>query len=573
MNRMIALLVLSLATCFSAHAQERILAYDSSVQIQADGSMEVEERIRVRAEGRQIRRGIFRDFPTRYKDRHGNAVVVAFEPLEVLRDGQPEPWFSERLSNGVRLNTGNDDLLPVPADYVFTLRYRTTRQLGFFAEHDELYWNAIGTGWVFPIESGSVTVSLPRPVPAAALTLEGYTGRQGAKEQDYTASIIAPGQAHWQLTRPLTAYEGFSIVLGFPKGIIAEPSRATRAAWLLKDNRGILVALATLLILLVFMARRWNAIGRDPRPGIIIARYEPPTGMSPAELRFIQRMAPDNQCLTADLLALAVKGLVRIERNKRLLKDSWSLHRTEARAGTLPPSQSALLGALFSEAKSLELDDSNHAILQRARKAQTAPMESAHAGTLFNRNFDSVIHALLIDAIGMTLAFVISANNGTGVIIFIGVLSLIALIVFAALIPAPTLEGRKVLDRIEGFKRYLSVAEKQDLASLTGPGAPPQLNAEHFEQLLPHAVALGVEEAWTRKFTLAVGAAAATAAMAGYTWYQGGAYKDMGSFTKAMGSNLGSRIASASTPPGSSSGGGGGGSSGGGGGGGGGGGR
>jgi hypothetical protein len=57
-------------------AQERIRSYDSEVQILADGSVEVTEQITVRAEGRSIRRGIYRDFPTRYRDRYGNRVRV-----------------------------------------------------------------------------------------------------------------------------------------------------------------------------------------------------------------------------------------------------------------------------------------------------------------------------------------------------------------------------------------------------------------------------------------------------------------------------------------------------------------
>ena len=120
-------------------AQERITSYDSEIDIRADGSLDVSERITVHAEGNNIRRGIYRDFPTRYKDRYGNRVVVDMQVLDVQRDGKPEPWFTEKKSNGVRINTGNDDFLPVPADFTYTLRYRTTRQLGFFADHDELY--------------------------------------------------------------------------------------------------------------------------------------------------------------------------------------------------------------------------------------------------------------------------------------------------------------------------------------------------------------------------------------------------------------------------------------------------
>jgi hypothetical protein len=151
------------------------------------------------------------------------------------------------------------------------------------------------------------------------------------------------------------------------------------------------------------------------------------------------------------------------------------------------------------------------------------------------------------------------------------------------------------------------VAERQDLARLEGPDegmrgapgmagdagsvgesgslfgsdresrvamAPPPVDADRFEALLPYAVALGVEEAWTAKFTAAVGEAAASAATQSIGWYHGpGAIHDIGGFTQSLGSSLSSTISSSSSPPGSSAGSGGGGSAGGGGGGGGGGGR
>lgn len=188
-----------------AQPTERITDYAIEVDVRSDGSLEVLEHITVRAAGDQIRRGIYRDFPTRYRDRHGNAVVVDLEVLSVERDGRPEPWFTERVSNGVRINTGDDDYLPgLPDDFRFTLRYRTTRQLGFFASHDELYWNAIGTGWAFPIEAGRVEVRLPEPVPVDQMKAEGYTGPQGAKGRAYTASVTGPGVAQWELSAPLS---------------------------------------------------------------------------------------------------------------------------------------------------------------------------------------------------------------------------------------------------------------------------------------------------------------------------------------------------------------------------------
>src|SRR5690242_20471484 len=99
---------LALLVCLSAFAEERILGYDIEVQIGPDGSLDVTERITVRAEGNQIRRGIYLEFPTRYQDRLGNRVVVDLKVLGLLRDDEPEPWFTEDRANGVRINFGSD---------------------------------------------------------------------------------------------------------------------------------------------------------------------------------------------------------------------------------------------------------------------------------------------------------------------------------------------------------------------------------------------------------------------------------------------------------------------------------
>ncbi|HSJ08070.1 MAG TPA: DUF2207 domain-containing protein [Longimicrobiales bacterium] len=576
MTRTVAVLVLLLAAAVApAAAQERIRSYDSEVEVRADGSLIVTEHIVVRAEGSQIRRGIYRDFPTRYRDRYGNRVRVDLEVLGVERNGQPEAWFTERMSNGIRINTGGDDFLPVPAEYTFTLRYRTTRQLGFFADHDELYWNAIGTGWVFPIEAGTVDVRLPAPVPVESMSAEGYTGTQGLQGTAWTAALPEPGRATYRLTQALSPYEGFTIVLMFPKGLVDEPTRAQRAAWLLADNRGVLVALAGLLLLLVFAVRRWHRVGRDPRRGVIIPRYEPPDGHTPGGLRYVTRMGYDPRCFSADVLGLAVAGLLRIHCDQRRLRsDEWRLERDEPGQPDATP-QAALLAGLFpGRSQSLVLRNTNATTVSGAQQAHTKAFDQQYQPHYFERNQASVYQAMGIVIATGILAFLVAGGTGVPLIIAVLVLMLGTVVVFANLVRAPTDAGRSLLDEIEGLKLYLGVAERDDIARVPGPDAPPLLDAQRYETLLPYAVALEVEDAWTRKFTAAAGAAAAAAAAAGMTWYRGSRpISDMGSFSRAVGSSLSSQIASSSSPPGSSSGGGGGGSSGGGGGGGGGGGR
>ncbi|MCO5095068.1 MAG: DUF2207 domain-containing protein [Xanthomonadaceae bacterium] len=597
----LAVVLLLLAASAGAVAQERILDYRIEVAIQPDASLEVTENITVRAEGSQIRRGIYRDFPTRYRDRAGNRVVVALDVLGVERDGQPEPWFTENLSNGVRINTGNDDFLPVPADIRFTLRYRTTRQIGFFAEHDELYWNAIGTGWAFPIDAAQVEVRLPEPVPMAQMSAEGYTGPQGAKGQDYTATLVEPGLARWHLTAPLAPQEGFTIVLGFPKGLLPEPTRAERAGWLLRDNLGVLIALLGLIALWYYCITRWWRIGRDPRAGVVIARYDPPAGRSPSELRFLERKcAYDVRCFTGDLLLLAVNGKLRLQRDSaldrlsdkldatgapagvkrfvgRLLsgRDIWTATRTHGGpSGESPVIAATLLANLLPQPGSnIEFDEKNRTALMAAKDHHAKALKKHIDDRYYKQNLGTWGRALLIALASAVAALALSGGSGVPVILLTGVVMLASLIAFGILIAAPTAEGRRLLDEIEGLRTYLRVAERDELKNLPGPDAPPALDADRYERLLPYAVALDVEEAWTRKFTLVVGAAAAAATTGAISWYSGGSFSNLDSMVSSIGGSLTNSIASASTPPGSSSGGGGGGSSGGGGGGGGGGGR
>jgi hypothetical protein len=115
--------------------------------------MTVTESITVYASGNEIKRGIYRDFPTRYKGRHGNTIRVGFKLLEVLRNDQPEAYHLKTKSNGIRVYIGSKNRMLQPGEYTYTLTYHTDRQLGFFKQFDELYWNVTGNEWSFPIES------------------------------------------------------------------------------------------------------------------------------------------------------------------------------------------------------------------------------------------------------------------------------------------------------------------------------------------------------------------------------------------------------------------------------------
>jgi uncharacterized membrane protein YgcG len=267
---------------------------------------------------------------------------------------------------------------------------------------------------------------------------------------------------------------------------------------------------------------------------------------------------------------------LRIVRDKGFFKDEWRLEST----GTPPPEgtsagQRALIGGLFKDGeRTLVLKNTNASTLSAARRAHSKAIDGALQPRYYKRNSGSIAKGILLAAASGLLAFWIAGEAGKLAVIVIGVLMAIILILFGRLVRAPTEAGRKLMDEVEGLKLYLSVAERDELARMSEPGsAQPALDEKRYEMLLPYAVALEVEDAWTKKFTAAVGVAAAAEATRRIGWYHGGDVSDLGSLSRAVGSSLTSQIASSATPPGSSSGSGGGGSSGGGGGGGGGGGR
>jgi uncharacterized membrane protein YgcG len=549
---------LALALCLTAppaFALERVVDFHSAIRIEADGVIDVTERIAVEAEGREIRRGILRDFPTDYRDRFGNHVSVPFDVLGVQRDGSAEQWSLERLSNGARVRIGRGDTPLAPGTHVYEIRYRTARQIGHFADHDELYWNVNGNGWTFAFDHLSAEVRLPKAVPANELRAEAYTGAVGARGRDYQY-MVRDGAVGFTSTTPLRPREGMTIVVGFPKGIVAEPGVARRIRWFLSQNTGVAVGLAGLALMLAFFYWRWSKVGRDPAAGPKFPRYEPPRGLGPAAVRFIDKQAFDDRCFASAILGLGSRGFVRIQQSS----DMFSLTPTGKTVDLLAGEQTlAPLGAkprVVAKAYDLEL--------RNLRFDLAAELKLLYDGKVFSRNHGSLVAGAFIGAATIYVMVLMRTPIAMGALIT--VLIVATIIAFYRWLPAYSPSGRRLEDEIEGLRQYLGVAERDELARAK---APPKTPAE-FSRFLPYAVALDVEKTWADRFAIALGSAAMAQAVS--DWYQSpdGGFSVSG-LTSSV-SSLGETISAASTPPGSSSGsdsgGGGGGSSGGGGGGG-----
>ena len=537
--------------CAAALADERVLDFHSEIWISRNGTLNVTEVIVVQAEGRQIRRGILRDFPTEYRGRLGTRVRVPFEVVSVSRNGQPEPYALERLSNGVRVRIGSPDVLLRFGPHEYRIAYRTARQVGFFEQHDELYWNVNGTGWTFPFDRISAEVRLEQPVAADDLKVEAYTGPQGARGRNYQA-FVQEGSAAFRTTHALGPREGLTIVVAFPKGIVTPPGPAQRFDAWVESNPAAIAALGGLFVLTLYLVFIWRRVGRDPKAGPRFPRYHPPAGLGPGGVRWLDRMGYDSRAFAAALLGLGASGYLKIRESG----GRYELTRTDKRpeGGEL---ELQILNSLFLHGQTQVLFDREHsATMEKARQGFGEALKDHFGARLFSRNWGAQVLGWMMAAATAWGMFVLDAG-AIFMVAFI-VLAGSMLAVFYRLLPAYSIEGRKLQDAVEGLRQYLGVAEKDDLARMKAPPETP----EQFARFLPYAFALDVEKAWAERFAAVLGSAAVAAAVQQYYDTASG-LDSVGDFSGSFSSMEGA-VAASSSAPGSASGSSGGGSSGGG---------
>jgi uncharacterized membrane protein YgcG len=601
---------------------ERILDYRSEILVSREGLMEVQETIRVRARGERIRHGIYRDFPTRYRDRLGNFYTVGFEMLRASRDGRPEAYEVEGIENGKRVRLGNEDFTLPPGDYTYRIEYRTSRQIGFFNDHDELYWNVTGNGWDLPIDRATAVVRLPAGIQRQAIFLDGYTGPEGSIARGFESFVDGEGRPTFITHRPLDPLEGLTIVVSWPKGFVSEPTPEMKRRWFFEDNLPTLVGLAGLLLLGIYYGAAWALVGRDPAKGETGPLYDPPTGLSPATMRYLSEMGFDHRTFAAAILNMAVNRYLTIQEKDGV----YTLVRGQGSAAQLSPEEKAVGEKLFAEADSIELRNVNHARINAAIEALKTwlrlNMEKIYFIT--NRRYlipGIVVSIVLVGAVALSapgenkfiacfLAIWLSgwsvgvyflltqtlqawrevrrgrlgqkatsaaaatfltlfslpflageifalgmlAHTLTPAVIVILLLVAGANLLFHHLLKAPTHAGRALMDKIDGFKMFLT-STLDDRSKM--PFAP-MLTPDLYEKFLPYALALGVEEPWSEQFSEILKVAAQHGGDSSYRhpWYGGSNWRTLGAtaFAASLAGGFSSAITSASTAPGSRSG-------------------
>ena len=563
-----------------------ITSFNSSYTIRSDRTIDVVERIAVDF-GTLERHGIFRDIPVRYHRvvRPGlpfdaGRVSVDLDVLGVTDASGRELRSKITRGDRVRIRIGDADEM-VTGKQLYVLHYRLGSGLGFFADHDELYWQVTGTDWPVPILRAAANVTIA--APAAAIDTAGssawcYAGWAESSSSDRcTAAVTGSGEYHFESGR-LEPGEGLTLVAAFPKGVIAPPTALQEAMAVVAKWWPV----ALPIVALVFMFDLWWRRGREPSAGSIVPVWRPPQGVPPGAAGALADQSADMDDVVATLLDMAVRGYVTIQevqpggplgiaagdsfvaktlRSIGIGDTDWELRRTDRPEGDeLVPYERSVLAGVFDGKpcrRMSELHNEFYKHLPEIRKGMYGFLVEkgffpSSPQTVRSRYIVAgVVFCVLAFWLAIALKNIILGAGlvGTGLVF----------LAFANAMPKKTLSGARAWRDIEGLKEYIRRAEKAQLEFSQGPERTTQL----FETLLPYAVALNVSDIWVKQF-------ATVLASSPPTWYTGttpgrfdvrGFQSGIGDFRSAAAKTMGSA-------PGSSSGSGGGGSVGGGGGGG-----
>ncbi len=524
--------------------------------------MKVIETIKVRSEGMSIKRGIYRTIPTRYKGTFGSYIETPILILRVARDGEREPVRVEKRGRYLDLYIGNRNHLLRPGEYTYTITYVIYRHLGFFDDYDELYWNVSGNKWELPIDRVSAKVHLPEGAVSDDFSAEAYTGPLGSKDQHFQSEINATGvyfETTQRLAKgeglsivvtwpkgvvkhptPLQRFGWylsdnkdmtvlliglFTLVIFYllmwlahgrdPKpGVIIPqydpPAGYSPGAIHYIMNQSIdtktfstaLVSLATKGYLILvqkkshYAARRTDkAVSKDLGPGEMVLLKSLYEGIRSKTVDFNQKNR--------------VRIQAAMEANRRALKQHYDKEYFRNNRRFLLP---GILITLFTLIAFVAVNPhTGVGILVLFLSVWMTLFTFAMDGFMkdfrpfeVEKDFHSIKDFIALLLFMLTLfSFVVflifALFMNTSLINAVALLLLLSIHhVFSKLIKAPTLTGRAFLDKLEGFKLYLTVAE-QDEWQLKHP---PEKTPELFERLFPYAMALDLEQPWTDRFTM-----------------------------------------------------------------------
>jgi hypothetical protein len=285
---------------------------------------------------------------------------------------------------------------------------------------------------------------------------------------------------------------------------VREPGILRRAKFFWFGNWPFVFPLAALAVMFVL----WYERGRDPQRAKPILAFEPPEGMTPAEVGTLADNSVDMRDVTATVVDLAVRGILVIEEEEQLLFGVWkgsdygfSLKEGGPDWRAVEPHEREVLDGLFRDGarSSVKLSELENDFYRWMPNIRTRVFESLIARGYYRRRPDELRSfyrtlAVVVTVVGPLLGILAAQHLGMAPLPFALALATTGIIigVFGWFMPARTIRGARAFEAVRGFEAFL----RQDGAPAGSAPRPASL----FERLLPYAIALGVEKSWAVAF-------------------------------------------------------------------------
>lgn len=281
--------------------------FNVDIFVNEDSSIEVEEMIDVNFS--QRRHGIFRKIPVKYNNDNGFKYNMKLDVISVLDErGNSYKYDEYKEGRDVVLKIG-DPNFEVIGDVKYIIHYKVQGGVRFFDDHDEIYWNPIGTGWPTQIFNATSTIYLNERVSGIGDGAVCFTGEFGSKESSCRITSVSNDEVTFEALRALNNYEGMTVAINLPKGVVHEPSGGEKLLMFLADNWGFAIP----ILLFGGMLYLWYFRGKELElRRANIAQYGPPEKLTPGEVGYLMKESYANHFVAADIVNLAVKGYIEI---------------------------------------------------------------------------------------------------------------------------------------------------------------------------------------------------------------------------------------------------------------------
>lgn len=407
-------------------------------------------------------------------------------------DGRPLSYTTRRRKDRLELDIDTAGVNEL------RLVYNIGNAVEFQSDHDRLLWQP-GEGWLGSAENVTVFVQVP-PEMTGSFRAQAHLRGQGLLP---VRDSSAGADRVWFTIPQLRSDDRLTIDASLDPGIVQQRSVLQRASWFIGANSVVLLPLIVLGVMLGF--RRLKSLPSEDDASIV-ARYDPPAGLSPAEVGVLIDDALDPRDITATVIDLAVRKYVRLEHGTpdegvefdgqdfviRLVRpmEEWK---------DLKPHEQTVLfhtfyGGTWTKLSSLTLRFHSVVPALRAQIGTRLRLQGfywmdpqkTHSLRLFNFG----VLALILYIVQLTAVF--SFSDSWLLSLIAVALSALIVFLFGRRLTSKTRKGLRVYREIVGFRDFLTSVDHDRLE---------RLPADLFERCLPYAIALGVEHHWANAFS------------------------------------------------------------------------